>query len=190
MANQQLPEVIATDPAQAHTEAGHGGAPTHAAPELFGLAPYQIVSVAMLVLVLLLLWKGVPKLIAGGLDNKIAAIKRQLDEAKALRAEAEQLRAEYAAKIAGAEKDAEAMLANARTEADDILAKAEADGKAMVARRERMATDKIAAAEREALESVRNKAVAAATVASRKLIAEKYGEDADRVLADKVIARL
>jgi len=46
-------------------------------------------------------------------DGKIAAIKQQLDEAKALRAEAEQLRAEYAAKIAGAEKDAEAMLLKA-----------------------------------------------------------------------------
>jgi F-type H+-transporting ATPase subunit b len=189
MANQ-LPEVIATDESQIVAGTEHGGAPTHAEPELFGMAPFQIVALAMLVLVLIMLWKRVPGTIVGGIDGKIAAIKQQLDEAKALRAEAEQLRAEYAAKIAGAEKDAEAMLANARTEADDILAKAEADGKAMVARRERMATDKIAAAEREAIESVRNRAVTAATAASRKLIAEKHGEDADRKLADKVIAGL
>jgi F-type H+-transporting ATPase subunit b len=82
------------------------------------------------------------------------------------------------------------MLANARTEADDILAKAEADAKAMVTRRERMATDKIAAAEREAIASVRNRAVTAATAASRKLIAEKHGVDADRALAEQVIAGL
>lgn len=188
--SDRLPDVIATDEAQIVAETGHGGAPTHAAPELFGLAPFQIVALAMLVLVLIMLWKRVPGMITGGLDGKIAAIRQQLDEAKALRAEAEALRAEYAAKIAGAEKDAEAMLANARTEADDILAKAANDGEAMVARRERMATDKIAAAEREALESVRNRVVAAATVASRKLIAEEHGEDADRALADKVIAGL
>jgi F-type H+-transporting ATPase subunit b len=187
---EQLPEVIATDPAQARTEASTGGAPAHAEPELFGMEPFQIVALAMMVLILIMLWKRVPGMVTRGIDGKIAAIKQQLDEAKALRAEAEELRTEYAAKIAGAEKDAEAMLANAQTEADDILAKAEADGKAMVARRERMATDKIAAAEREALESVRNKAVAAATAASRKLIAEKHGEDADRALADKVIAGL
>lgn len=183
-----LPEVIATSVAQ--TEVATTQGEVHAEPNLFGLAPFQVVSLAMAVLILILLWKGVPRLILGGLDGKIAAIKQQLDEAKALRAEAEALRAEYAAKIAGAEKDAEAMLANAKTEADDILAKAEADGKAMVARRERMATDKIAAAEREALEAVRNQAVAAATAASRKLIAEKHGQDADRALADKVIAGL
>ncbi len=185
-----LPEVIATDESQIVAGTEHGGAPTHAEPELFGLAPFQIVALAMLVLVLVMLWKRVPGMITRGLDGKIAAIKQQLDEAKQLRAEAEALRTEYAAKIAGAEKDAAAMLANARTEADDILAKAEADGKAMVARRERMAEDKIAAAEREAVESVRNSAVAAATAASRKLIADKHGEDADRVLADKVIAGL
>lgn len=188
MANQPLPEVIATTEAQTEVATEHGV--EHVEPSLFGLAPFQIVAVSMAVLILILLWKRVPGAVVGGIDGKIAAIKAQLDEAKALRAEAEALRAEYAAKIAGAEKDAEAMLANAKTEADDILAKAEADGKAMVARRERMATDKIAAAEREALESVRNKAVVAATAASRKLIAEKHGEDADRALADKVIAGL
>ena len=185
-----LPEVIATSESEIVAGTEHGGAPTHAEPSLFGMAPFQIVALAMLVLVLIMLWKRVPGMITRGLDGKIAAIKQQLDEAKAIRAEAEQLRSEYAAKIASAEKDAEAMLANAQTEAEDILAKAEADGKAMVARRERMATDKIAAAEREALESVRNRAVAAATAASRKLIAEKHGQDADSALADKVIAGL
>ncbi len=184
----QLPAVIATNEAQ--TEVATEQGLVHAEPELFGMAPFQIVALAMLVLILIMFWKRVPAMIVGGIDTRIAAIKQQLDEAMALRVEAEQLRADYAAKIAGAEKDAEAMLANARTEADDILAKAEADAKAMVTRRERMATDKIAAAEREAIASVRNRAVTAATAASRKLIAEKHGEDADRALADKVIAGL
>lgn len=184
----QLPEVFATTEAQTEVATPHGE--VHVEPSLFGMAPYQVVALAMLVLVLIMLWKRVPGIVTRGLDGKIAAIRQQLDEAKTLRAEAEALRAEYAAKIAGAEKDAEAMLSNARTEADDILAKAEADGAAMVARRERMAEGKIAAAEREAVETVRNKAVTAATAASRKLIAENHGESADRSLADKVIAGL
>lgn len=190
MANEtSAPEVFTTEAAEAHTEAGHGGAATHAEPELFGLAPFQIVSIAMFVLLLIAFFGAkVHKTIAGGLDNKIAAIKAQLDEAKQLRAEAEALRNEYAAKIAGAEKDAEAMLANAQHEADALLAKAEADSAAMVERRKRMAEDKITAAEREAIEDVRNRAVNAATMASRKLIAEKHDADADRTLADKVIA--
>ena len=80
------------------------------------------------------------------------------------------------------------MLVNAQHEADAILEKAEADSKAMVERRKRMAEDKIAAAEREAVQDVRNRAVSAATGASRKLIAERHDAEADRMLADKVIA--
>ena len=58
----------------------------------------------------------------------------------------------------------------------------------MVERRKRMAEDKIAAAEREAVDDVRNRAVNAATNASRKLIAEKHDAAADKALADTVIA--
>ncbi len=188
MANP-APEVLATEAAELHTETGHAGSAVHAEPELFGLVPFQWVSLAMLVLLLFAFFGGkVHKTIAGGLDGRIAAIKQQLDEAKELRAEAETLRDEYAAKIAGAEKDAEAMLANAQVEAAAILEKAEDDSKAMVERRKRMAEDKIAAAEREAVADVRNRAVDAATGASRTLIAAKHDAEADKALADQLIA--
>ena len=167
-----------------------GGADGHSGPSAFGIQDYQWVSIAMLVLIGVFLWKKVPGLITGGLDKKIAEIREQLDEAKQLRAEAEQLRDEYAAKIAGAEKDAEAMMEGAQREADAILAKAEADTEAMVARRKRMAEDKIAAAEREAVGEVRANAVEAAAAASRKLIAEKHTSEADKALADEVISAL
>ncbi len=160
------------------------------APSALFLQDYQWVSLAMLVLILIFVWKKVPSLITGGLDKKIAEIKQQLDEAKSLRAEAEALRDEYAAKIAGAEKDAEAMMEGATREADAILVKAKEDGAAMVARRQRMAEDKIAAAERDAIEEVRSSAVDAAAAASRKIIADKHDADADRVLADEVISAI
>ena len=181
------PEVIATEAPGAvlHEE---GGAPVHLEPEALWLQPYQWVSVAMLVLLAIFLWKKVPSLIAGGLDSRIAAIREQLDEAKQLRREAETLRDEYSAKIAGAEKDAAAMKDNARREADAIVAKAEADSKAVIERRKRMAEDKIAAAEREAVDEVRTRAATAAALASRKLIGDKLDAEKDRSLADRIIA--
>ena len=159
-------------------------------PSAFGLQDYQWVSLSMVVLIGVIIWKKVPGMIAGGLDDKISAIKHQLDEAKALRAEAEALRDEYAAKIASAEKDAEAMMEGAQREADAILAKAETDSEAMVARRQRMAEDKIAAAEREAIEGVRASAANAAAAASGVIIAKKHDGDADKALADEIIASL
>lgn len=166
------------------------GAEGHAEPGVLGLDSYQWVALAMTVLIGVFLWKKVPGLITGGLDSKIAAIRAALDEAKTLRAEAEALRAEYAAKIASAEKDAEAMLAGAREEADAILAKAEADSEVMVVRRQRMAEDKIAAAERAAVAEVKARAVTAAAAASKVLIARAHDGAADKRLADEVIASL
>ena len=190
MANtDQMPEVFATSEAQIEVADAHGGAGQHASPELLGLAPYQWVSVAMLVLLLIaFLGAKVHMTVAGGLDAKIKAIKDNLDEAKQLRAEAEALREEYAAKIAGAEKDAEAMLDNARREAEGIVAKAETDTAAMVARRERMAQDKIAAAERTAIDELRTRAAEASTHAAAQLIAANHDAAADRAMADEAIA--
>lgn len=156
----------------------------------FGLGPHGWTALAMLVVFGIMLWAGVPKIIAKILDERIEGIRKQLDEAKKLRAEAEALRDEYAGKVAGAEKEAAALVENARSEADEILKRAEADSKALVERRKRMAEEKIAAAERDAIEDVRNQAAAAAAAASRKLIAEKHDADADRKLADQVISGL
>ncbi len=183
------PEVFTTDETVAHTEAGHGGAATHAEPELLGLAPYQWVSISMLVLLAIAFFGAkVHKTISGGLDGQIGAIRAELDEAKRLRTEAEQLRDEYTAKITNAESDAEAMLNNARAEAEAILVRAEEDSKALVERRKRMAQDKISAAERDAVAQVRATAAAAAAAASRKLIGEKLDADADSKIADELIA--
>lgn len=173
--------------AEAHTEAEG----PHASPELLGLEPFQWVSAAMLVLLLIAFFGAkVHKIIGGGLDNKIKAIRDNLDEAKQLRAEAEALRTEYAAKIAGAEQDAEAMLTNARREADGIVAKAKVDTTAMIARRERMATDKIAAAERQAIAELKAQAADASTAAAARLIASNHDAAADKALADEVIGNL
>lgn len=168
----------------------HGGA-EHAQPVAFGfVGPSAWVSLAMLVFIGILVWKGVPKLITGGLDAKIAEIKAQLDDAKKLRAEAEALRKEYADKIANAERDAAAMLDHARNEASAIVAKADVDSTAMIARRSKMAEDKIAAAERAAIDELRDRAARASAAAAAKIIADKHDASADGALVDKAIAAL
>ncbi|WP_114520180.1 hypothetical protein [Altererythrobacter sp. ZODW24] len=180
------PEVFTTDPSEA-IEVDHGVA-KHVEPELFGIPPFGIVAIAMSVLILIAIFGAkVHKTIGAGLDGRIAAIRENLDEAKKLRAEAEALRAEYTAKIAGAEKDAEAMLETARGEADAIVIKAEADAVAMVARRKQMAEDKIASAERSAIAEVRETAAVVATGAASSLIAKKHDAAADKKLADELI---
>ncbi len=174
--------------AAAEHAAEHGA---HAEPLALGFAPASwIVAAAMTVLILVGLWLGVPKILTSGLDASIAEIRKQLDEAKALRAEAEALRKEYADKIANAERDAAAMLEHARHEAEAIVAKAETDATAVISRREKMAEDKIAAAERGAVAELRAKAAEAAATAARGLIAQNHGAAADKALVDQAIGSI
>ena len=162
----------------------------HAESELFGGNGTFFVSLAMLVFIAILIWKKVPGVVTGALDKQIANIKRQLDEAKGLRAEAEALRDSYAAKIADAENAAGRMLEHAQAEADALIAKANTDSAELVERRGRMAEDKIAAAERAALAQVRAHAADAASRAAAALIAERHDATADRALVDRTIAGL
>ena len=170
------------------TTVAEGGPEHHVDPSVLGMNGTVWVSLAMIVLLAVLIWKKVPAMLVGGLDKQIADIRRQLDEAKTLRAEAEALRDEYARKIADAEKSAADMAAQANHEAEVIVAKAKSDAAELVQRRAKMAEDKIAAAERTAINEVRAHAAAAAAGAAASLIAERHGADADRTLVDRTIA--
>ena len=156
----------------------------------FGLGAGAYVALSMIFLFGLMLWAGVPRIVAAALDKKIAGIKAMLAEATTLRAEAERIKAEYEAKLAGAARDAEAMKAAAGEEARHILAKAKDDAEALVGRRRKLAEDKIAAAERNAIADLRAKAAEVAAAAARGLVADNHTAKADKALVDEAISQL
>jgi F-type H+-transporting ATPase subunit b len=172
----------------AGTEA-HGAAP-HVEPTAFGMNATAWVSLAMIAVIAIMLWKKVPAAIGKALDSKIENIRKQLDEAARLRAEAEALRGEYQAKVTQADAEAKLMLEHARKEADAIVEQIKADATALIERRARMAEDKIAAAERAAIAEVRAKAANATAAAAATLIAEQHDAGADKPMVDKIIAGL
>ena len=174
------------------THSGTEAAPAgeHATPSALGFDATMLVALAMLVVLALAIWKKVPVMIAGALDKQIAGIKQQLDQATALRAEAEAIKSEYEAKAKQAAIDAEAMKAAAEEEAKLIVARAKSDATALIGRRTQAAEEKIAAAERAAIADVRNKAASAASAAAAQLIAVHHDAKADAALIDESIAQL
>ena len=174
---------------QGHTTAP-GGVEHVPDPTALGLTSTGWVAVAMIVVILLMIWKKVPGMIGKMLDARIAGIRTQLDEAKALRAQAEAIRTEYEAKAKTAHVEAKAMKAHAHTEAAAIIAKAKAGAEDLMTRRAKMAEDKIAAAERAAIAEVRARAADAAAKAAGILIAEHYDAAADRMMVDRSISGL
>ncbi len=192
-----MSKVQPQDPGQpaAHPEAvatveQPGGAAPHETPTAFGLSAPVFISLAMVVVIALLIWKKVPGVIGRALDAKIALIRSQLAEAETLRKEAEALKAEYLAKSKSADKDRKAMIERARHEADEIVAKAKTDAEALIERRSRMAEEKIAAEERSAVEQLRATAADAATRAAARLIAERNDAASDAALVDRAIGEI
>lgn len=149
-----------------------------------------VVSLAMLIFLIVLIWQKVPALIAKVLDDRIAAIKTQLGEASSLRAEAEALKAQYEGKLAAVTGEADALRARAQEDAAQIMADAEVNAAALITRRQKMAEDKIAAAERAAVADIRNKAVKAATQAATFMIQQGHDAKADKLLVDSAIKGL
>ena len=182
---------IAAPAAETHaTTEAHTSAEEHVTPSALGFDASMLVALAMLVVIVLAIWKKVPAMIAGALDNQIAGIRQQLDQATALRAEAEAIKAEYEAKAKQAAIDAEAMKASAEEEAKLIVARAKSDATALIGRRAQAAEDKIAAAERAAIADVRKTAATAAAAAAAQLISAHHDAKADAALIDQSIASL
>lgn len=180
---------------EVHTTAGTevpGHAPAeHGEPMVFGfMGPTFWVAMSMVALFLVFIWKRVPAAVGKALDEQIGVIRKRLDEASSLRAEAEALKKEYQKKSKAADKEAAAMIERARHEAEEIVAKANADAEALVERRARMAEEKIAAEERTAIHELRASAATAASRAAEKLIAERYDAAADSRMVDRAISGL
>lgn len=169
-----------------------GADPAHEeGPTLLGLGAEGWVYVGLTIFLLLAVFVGkLPQRIVEALDGRIADTRRQLDEAKAIRAEAEAMLAQAKARADASAGDSAAIVAHAEKEAAAMLAKAETDATELTARRTKMAEDKIAAAERAAVADVRARAAQAAAGAAARVIAQHHGADADRPLIDRTIAGL
>lgn len=168
-----------------------GATEEHVTPSVFGVFNATVfVSLSMLVVIGLVLWKKVPAAIGASLDKKIADIREQLEEAKKLREESEELRAKYESRLRAADDEAAEILAQAEKEAELVVANAKKATTELIARRKKMAEDKISAAERSAIAEVRSKAAGAATIAAQNLIAAKHDAAADKGLIDQTISDL
>jgi len=129
--------------------------------------------IALIIFLGIIVYVKVPGTVAKSLDDRAERIRNELEEARRLREEAQQLLAEYQRKRKEAEKDAGDIVAAAQREAAMLLDEAHKKTEEYVARRAVLAEQKIAQAEREAINEVRASAVDLAVEAARTLLAGK-----------------
>lgn len=147
-----------------------------------------VVLLAFILFVLVLLYFKVPSLIGSMLDQRAETIRGELEEARKLREEAQELRASFERKKAEVSAQADRIVEKAKADAVVAAEQAKADLEASIARRLRAAEDQIASAEATAVREVRDQAIAVATEAARELIAKKMEKADANALIEQSIA--
>jgi F-type H+-transporting ATPase subunit b len=138
----------------------------------------------------IVVWKPARRAVVGTLDERATRIRGELEEARKLRDEAEQLLADYRQKEREAAADAQAIIAHARDEAERIAAQSARDLQQSLERRQRLAEERIAQAEATALDEIRAAAVDVAIAAAREVIVSELDERRGAAMLDAAIAAL
>jgi F-type H+-transporting ATPase subunit b len=163
------------------------GADGHAVP--FYLAAEFWVLVAF-VIFFVLLWGRLKTMIGGALDARAEAIRREIDEARELREQAQAALADFERQRLEISAQAKEILESARAQSRAATAKAASELTAALARRERLSLDLIAQAEAKAIEELRAETAALAVQSARQLLADMVKGDTAARLVDAAIADL
>ena len=135
-------------------------------------------------------WKPARRSIIGALDARAARIRDELDAARRLREEAQQLLAANQKRQAEAAAEAEAIIAHARAEAERVAAQAAHDLEQTLERRQRLAEERIAQEQAKALAEIRAVAVDVAISAARQVITAELDQTRGAAMIDAAIQAL
>jgi F-type H+-transporting ATPase subunit b len=153
-----------------------------------------VVLIGFVLFLAILFYFNVPSLLGGMLDKRAEGIKSDLDEARALREEAQMLLASYERKQREMAEQSERIVAQARADAEAAAETAKADLARSIERRLAAAEDQIASAEAKAVRAVRDRAVEVAIAAAGEIIAGRMAAaDANSLIdasIDEVATRL
>ena len=145
------------------------------------------ILVSFVLVIGLFVYLKVPGKVAAMLDERAMRISRELDEARKLREEAQGLLADYERRRRDADKEAEAIIVQAREEAEAFAAETRQKLGETIERRGRMAEEKIAQAEAQAVKEVKAAAADLAIAAATRIIAEEMqGPKADQLVDDSI----
>jgi F-type H+-transporting ATPase subunit b len=146
-----------------------------------------VVLIAFVLFVAVLVYLNVPGMVGGMLDARADGIRKDLDEARSLREEAQSILASYERKAREVTEHADQIVEHAKVEAAAAAEAAKEDLKASIARRLAAAEDQIASAEAAALRDVRDRAVSVAVAAAAEVIAKQMNATQGNTLIDNAI---
>lgn len=146
-----------------------------------------VVLLAFLLFIGVLFYFKVPSLLGGMLDKRAVGIQDELNEAKAIREEAQALLASYERKQKEMQAQAQRIVEAAKADATAAADQAKEDLATSITRRLAAAEDQIASAEASAVKEVRDTAVGVAISAANQVIAKQMtAKDATKLIDDAI----
>lgn len=177
-----LPALLLATPAFAADD--HGGS-SYDFTSLFNTD--FVVLIGFLLFIAILFYFNVPSMLGGMLDKRAEGIKSELDEARALREEAQTLLASYERKQREVQDQSDRIVAAAKADAEAAAEQAKVDLQASIARRLQAAEDQIGSAEQKAVKAVRDTAVEVAIAAAAETIGKTMAAaDANKLIDDSI----
>ena len=149
-----------------------------------------VVLLGFLLFIAILFYFKVPSMVAGLLDKRADTIKSELEEAKALRDEAQAVLATYERKQQEMTEQADRIVATAKKYAEAAAAQAKVDLAASIERRIQTAEEQIAAAEASAVKEIRDRAISVAIAAAAEAVAKQTSDAEQDSLIDDAIAQV
>ena len=142
------------------------------------------VAVSFLIFVGLVVYLGLPKIIINALDQRSKDIKKELDEARNLREEAQKILAKEKKNLDKAEEDAKILLSKAEKKVNEMTELAERNLKEDIERKKKIAEMKIEQAKSEALSDVKSKI----TKLSFEITKDYLINNIDKEISDKIVS--
>ena len=152
--------------------------------------PTVWVAVAFIGFFGLLAYFKVHVMLAKALDARADAIRKELDEARRLREEAQALLADYKRKHEQADEEAEAIVTLAKREAEVLAAETRKSLAESLERRTRLAEEKIERAEAQAVGEVRTAAIDASIAAAERIVKSRLTPEAQSGVVERSIKEL
>lgn len=130
------------------------------------------VAISFIIFFAFLIYKKIPGMITGSLDNKISEIKKKIEDVESLKIESEQLLNKYQTQLDKSKDECDIILSNAKKMNDEDTRAMEEKINSMLKSREKNITEKINQVRNKALKEVKQISTIIAVDSAKKIISQ------------------
>jgi F-type H+-transporting ATPase subunit b len=147
------------------------------------------VAISFIIFCLIIIYKKIPQVISNLLDNKINEIKSEIDNAKNLKLESEQLLEKYKNKIEEAHAESNQIINNEKKETEIFIKESEKKFEQLIDNKKRSLEQKLEQMKIKAIKDMQNISNKIAIEAVKKIISGQENSEAIKTINQKNLGK-